>query len=268
MTDKTLKSPAPTITQDVYFDDRADRFERNVYGSRKGSLRLALLWADMQQHIPSLAGPSSLNALDAGGGLGQMSAYLAEAGHRVLLSEPSQPMLTKAKALLADRAGTERVTCASHALQDISSQYPNTPFDLVVCHAVLEWLADPEAAIGHLAALTKPGGHLSLAFYNVESIVWKNLIKGNFRKVQRGELAGEAGSLTPPNPLHPDTVQAWLSQQPFDLLGITGIRCLSDYLWPSAQVSDDDLLAMERDLGQRDPYRWLGRYIHITLRRR
>lgn len=265
MTDRPFTPPAADAARrDVYFDDRADRFERNVYGSRKGSLRLALLWADMQRHIPPLTANVSLNALDAGGGLGQMSAHLATAGHRVLLCEPSTPMLAKAKALLVDHPQASHITCASHALQTIPT---NHPFDLVICHAVLEWLADPETALTHLMALTQPGGYLSLAFYNRESIVWKNLIKGNFRKVQRGELAGDAGSLTPPNPLAATDVLAWLQQYPATVLGVTGIRCLSDYLWPSAQVSEEGLLAMEQDLGQRDPYRWLGRYIHVTLRR-
>ena len=40
------------------------------------------------------------------------------------------------------------------------------PFDLVLCHAVLEWLAEPYSIFPVLRQLTAAEGWLSLAFYN------------------------------------------------------------------------------------------------------
>ena len=37
-------------------------------------------------------------------------------------------------------------------------------FDVVCCHAVLEWLADPEETVEHLARFLRPEGCLSLMF--------------------------------------------------------------------------------------------------------
>jgi S-adenosylmethionine-dependent methyltransferase len=39
-------------------------------------------------------------------------------------------------------------------------------FDVIICHAVLEWLADPQDALGRLSGLLKADGLLSLMFYN------------------------------------------------------------------------------------------------------
>jgi tRNA 5-carboxymethoxyuridine methyltransferase len=38
-------------------------------------------------------------------------------------------------------------------------------FDVVCCHAVLEWLADPEEDVEHLARFLRPEGRLWLMFY-------------------------------------------------------------------------------------------------------
>src|SRR5690606_20560303 len=88
--------------------------------------------------------------------------------------------------------------------------------DLVICHAVLEWLADPAAALADLRALVRPGGALSLAFYNRDALIYKNLIKGQFRKLQRNQLAGMGRrGLTPQQPLDPRQVQQWITEAGF-----------------------------------------------------
>jgi S-adenosylmethionine-dependent methyltransferase len=267
MTDKWLTPDSGHPTTDTLFDDRVERFTRKIYGSRKGELRLALLWEDMMEHIPSLSTDTPLSILDAGGGLGHMSIRLAEAGHSVLMCEPSIPMLDKAREQVNKQTCSSRIRLTDCTLQTLGTHFPDEQFDLVLCHAVLEWLGDPMPALEGLLSHVSPGGYLSLAFFNIESIVWKNLMKGNFRKVLSGNLTGETGSLTPPNPLHPQPTLDWIAKRPLFICSVTGIRCLSDYMLPSAKVSDADLLAMERELGRRDPYRWLGRYIHVIARR-
>lgn len=268
MSDKMMSPQDNQKGQDVIFDGLAERFANKIYGSEKGNLRLALLWEDMQRHIPALKEPASLDVLDAGGGLGQMSVRLAQLGHRVVLCEPSAAMLDKARTLIAKSALPDAaITVDLCPLQTLLQRYPDRQFDIVVCHAVLEWLAEPLPTLATLLPMLKPGGYLSLAFYNVESIVWKNLLKGNFRKVMNRQFAGEAGSLTPPHPQSAAIVLPWMASQQLHIINTSGIRCLSDYLYPSANVAPDALLAMERELGQQEPYKWLGRYIHVIARR-
>ena len=253
--------------QDVIFDALAERFERKIYGSDKGELRLTLLWDDLCATVPALQGNAALTVLDAGAGLGQIGQRIAALGHRVTLAEPSQAMLERAQALMA--AAVAKGAPVDFLLADIR-QLPallgDKQFDLVVCHAVLEWLAQPQHTLTELLRCLRPGAYLSLAFYNRESIVWKNLLKGNLRKLRRGKLAGDRGSLTPINPQSPPEVISWLQDAGLEIVAVTGIRCLHDYLYPGVSLPAAELLAIERELSRREPYKWLGRYIHVMAR--
>ncbi|HBY0210244.1 TPA: tRNA uridine 5-oxyacetic acid(34) methyltransferase CmoM, partial [Klebsiella pneumoniae] len=55
--------------QDRNFDDIAEKFSRNIYGTTKGQLRQAILWQDLEPLLAQL-GPGPLRVLDAGGGEG------------------------------------------------------------------------------------------------------------------------------------------------------------------------------------------------------
>ena len=56
--------------QDRNFDDIAEKFSRNIYGTTKGQLRQAILWQDLDRVLAEM-GPQKLRVLDAGGGEGQ-----------------------------------------------------------------------------------------------------------------------------------------------------------------------------------------------------
>lgn len=255
------------MADDIYFDHLAERFERKIYGSEKGDLRLQLLWDDMLQAIPALQAGKPLRVLDAGGGLGQISQRLATLGHEVVLTEPSAAMLARARALfVGSGVDSSSVQFVQASIQQLPEVLSGEQFDLVVCHAVLEWLAEPMVTLMQVLCWLKPGGVLSLAFYNRESIVWKNLLKGNIHKALANDLAGEPGSLTPQSPQSAPEVLACLQQKGLRLVQVTGIRCLNDYLYPGVKVAPDTMLALERELGQREPYKWLGRYMHVIAR--
>lgn len=51
--------------QDRNFDDIAEKFSRNIYGTTKGQLRQAILWQDLD-HVLAEMGPQKLRVLDAG----------------------------------------------------------------------------------------------------------------------------------------------------------------------------------------------------------
>ncbi|MFN6887442.1 tRNA uridine 5-oxyacetic acid(34) methyltransferase CmoM, partial [Proteus mirabilis] len=52
--------------------------------------------------------------------------------------------------------------------------------DLILFHAVLEWITDQKNAINVLTDMLLPNGILSLMFYNANGIVMRNAILGNF----------------------------------------------------------------------------------------
>lgn len=255
------------MTGDIHFDHLAERFERKIYGSEKGDLRLQLLWDDLLTAVPGLQQGASLAVLDAGGGLGQVSQRLAAIGHRVVLAEPAAPMLERAQALFAEAGiNREQVRFVRASIQQLPDALGEQQFDLVICHAVLEWLAEPLDTLGQLLRWMRPGSYLSLAFFNRESIVWKNLLKGNVDRARAAHLPGEAGGLTPLNPQSAPEVLAWLQSRQLEVLQVTGIRCLNDYLFPGVKIEAGTLLSLERELGRQEPYKWLGRYIHVIAR--
>lgn len=269
--------PKQPITGDRNFDDLAQRFARNVYGGLKGRIRLSVLRRDFGQHWPFPpfvpdTGRSPLRILDAGGGQGQFSLPLARAGHAITLCDLSEQMLRGARAEAEQLGVSERVTLVQSAIQSLDDALPDgaEPFDLVICHAVLEWVLDPEALIDHLIRWLKPGGHLSLCYYNLHGAVYKNLLRANFKKVERGDYGGFRGSLSPINPLYPETVDQWLAARPLERLATSGIRVFHDYILEKSlrEQAPDKVVEQELRLSQLEPYRSLGRYMHVLLKKR
>ena len=144
-------------------------------------------------------------------------------------------------------------------------------FDLVLCHAVLEWVVAPEALLARLAALVAPGGILSLTFYNLHGMVMKNLLRANYKKILREEYHGWPGSLTPAHPRKPEDVLAWIQDlpgAPLEVLCHSGMRVFHDYNLDPVQNRKDPetVIDLELRFSRELPYRDLGRYQHLLLR--
>lgn len=246
--------------KDRHFDALAGRFAEKIYGGAKGAIRLAVLQADLAETLP--AGP--LRVLDIGAGLGHMSLWLAERGHQVTLAEPAAPMLESARERF-DNAG-QQATFIQAAWQDLPAQQ-HQPYDLVLCHAVLEWLAQPQAILPVLHQLTQPDGWLSLAFYNRDALVYRNLLKGHFRKLRRDELAGEKQSLTPQQPIDPRELESQMNSD-WHIQQRSGVRVFHDYMPAEFQkrAELDDLLTMELAYRRHPAFSHLGRYLHWLCR--
>lgn len=252
---------------DHYFDARAARFANNIYGTAKGEIRLAILMRDLQQHIPWLVNGAPKKILDVGAGLGHIAIKLAELGHEVTCVEPSTEMLQQARQNVDATLADNNIKFVESSMQALPQQL-SEKFDLVICHAVLEWLAKPEEAIAMLMQWLKPEAYLSLMVYNLNGIVMRNLVRGNFRKIKTGEFAGDKRGLTPAQPLMPETVEAWLNAVPLEVVQQSGIRVVNDYL-PRA-VADErslaDIIEMELQFSAQPPFNRLGRYTHWLCR--
>src|SRR3990167_1785573 len=152
--------------------------------------------------------------------------------------------------------------------QDLLGQLEQ-PYDLVVCHAVLEWLAEPQAILPVLQQLCAPGGWLSLAFYNKDALIYRNLLKGHFRKLRKAEFAGEKQSLTPQMPLDPRELAAQLEAD-WQVESQSGVRVFHDYMPHEFQAKAEliDLLEMELAYRRHPSFAGLGRYLHWICRPR
>ncbi len=245
---------------DRHFDQLAKRFAEKIYGGAKGAIRLAVLQADLSEALPD----RPLRVLDIGGGLGHMSLWLAERGHDVTFTEPAEPMLEGARQRFAEAGHT--ATFIQAPWQELPGQLTER-YDLVICHAVLEWLAEPLAILPVLHQLTKPGGWLSLAFYNRDALIYRNLLKGHFKKMRKNVMAGEKQSLTPQQPLDPRELATQLAGM-WQVESQSGVRVFHDYMPVEFQARAElaDLLEMELAHRRHPGFAGLGRYLHWICR--
>jgi S-adenosylmethionine-dependent methyltransferase len=250
--------------QGTVFDGAAgDMFAREVYGSTKGDVRLHVLWQDLLTEIPALERRRKLRVIDIGGGMGQIAARVAALGHDVTLCDASPAMLRKARATMR-RAGADDVRFVHATLQDARGAVDGR-FEVVLCHAVLEWLVEPRRALRHLASLMTGDGYLSLLFYNRNAALLKRALAGDFAGVlaERPQRGG-------PAPLDPDEVRSWAASAGLRLQSASGVRIFHDHL--SRLVGRgkrlERLIELETAYRKREPFASIAQHVHFVCRRR
>ncbi len=184
---------------------------------------------DLTQLLSSQFEGKTLKILDAGGGEGHFSRKLAEMGHQVILCDLSEEMLERGSELAKEQGISDNMRFVHCAVQDIA-QYIDEPVDLVLFHAVLEWISDQKYAIEQLVDIIRPEGVFSVMFYNANGLVMRNAILGNFHLATPHIQRRRKRSLSPQNPLFPHQVDAWLGECNMQIIGKSGVRVFHDYL--------------------------------------
>ncbi len=256
-----------SLKHDQSFDGRADKFARNIYDSTKGRIRTTIVWSDIEACLVRL-GNRPLRILDAGGGFGYFAQKLAAMGHQVELCDLSAEMLELARSQIAEKGLEDKIRLIHCPIQDLKQHVTGT-FDLVLCHAVLEWLAEPRQTLLGLFPFVNAGGILSLLFYNRHGLLFQSLVVGNFDYVRLGLRKKRQTALTPTNPQLPEQVYDWIGRGGLRIIGKTGVRVIHDYMrHKQDQVEKfDDLLAMEQQYCRQEPFVALGRYIHVMAQK-
>lgn len=251
------------IITDRNFDPIADHFAKKIYGGLKGRIRLAVLERDL---APYQNNPEPLRVLDVGAGLAQISLNLAH-HHNVTINDISANMIDKAR-MSAKQMGVNPTFIAC-PYQKLPEHLHNQKFDLILCHALLEWLANPDAIMAFFDEYLVSDGVLSLCFYNPASLIYRNLIMGNFYQLDNPRPT-DTHTLTPTHPVALSMVEDWLTQHNYDVLVHSGIRVFSDYapLKRGGHNNPDDVVAMELRYSQTHPFWQMGRYLHLLAKKR
>ncbi len=253
---------------DHNFDDIAQKYITNIYGTSKGKIREVIVWDELLTCLEMLP-TRKLRILDAGGGFGFFSQKLAALDHDVLLCDISSVMLAEAKKQIDAAQLQQNITIVHCAIEDLPVELQGS-FDLILNHAVLSWLEKPKQTLHTLLKYLSETGVLSLMFYNKEAQRFHNLVSGNFEFVAKGMLGKKVVKLTPTAPLYPTDVIDWLAEFKMKIIAKTGVRVLHDYL-KERQLCDDKfalLLQAEQQYCHQEPYASLGRYMHLTLNRK
>lgn len=204
---------------------------------------------------------------DAGCGQGQISLWLAEQGHQLTLCDLSEKMLNTAKVNFEQANITANFY--QQSAQSLATELPQ--FDLVICHAVLEWLSEPISSLQTVMDKVKPNGYLSLLFYNRNAMVYSNVLKGGWRlpPILNDSYIGKGNKLTPPNPQFPHEIIDVIHHAGFTVETHTGVRIFNDYMSQQARDNSDQavLFELEHKYCRMPVYRDMGRYIHLLLKR-
>ncbi|MCK6051775.1 methyltransferase domain-containing protein [Moraxella osloensis] len=258
------------MNQDRNFDDISAHFEKKIYGGLKGQIRLAVLRHDIFGWVKSWQQTHNrpLRVLDVGAGLAQISIELAKDGHDVTINDISANMLEIAKQNAGEAA--QNITWHTCPYQQLDDKLTGK-YDLILCHAVLEWLAEPKLIMDFfdrwLVDDRAEKGVLSLCFYNPASFVYRNLVMGNFNLLHNKDFKADNGSLTPNHPVAKDEVLAWINDHYYQILHTSGLRVFHDYspLKRGGHTNPQAVIEMEVAYSGQDPYKWLGRYLHFLV---
>jgi S-adenosylmethionine-dependent methyltransferase len=241
------------------FDERAEWFDRH-YDTPRGRVRATLLLERLAATLP----PPPATVLDVGGGSGAIAIPLAVRGYDVTLLDPSPAMLELARRHAAGASvdlrfvegGVERITALAPG-----------PFDGICCHAVLMYLDDPALHLADMRQAARYGATLSLLEKNRLALAMRPGLRGDYAEALRVlDDPVATGNLGIPNRSRsPADWDELLIAAGWRLDSWVGIRLFSD-LSPDV-VGDADydrLVTLEREAGQREPYRSVARLIHLS----
>lgn len=253
--------------QDRNFDDLAEKFAKNIYGTLKGQIRQMILWEELDALISTLP-DRPLRILDAGGGIGQIACGLAQRGHQIVLCDLSQEMLRLAEENAVKQGAQQNIRFLHTSIQQVA-EYLDKPIDLVLFHAVLEWVVSPKEVLNSLYQVLTSQGALSLMFYNLHGLTMQNLTLGNFGYLRAQMKKRKKRTLSPDYPRDPMLVNQWLEECGFVIERRAGIRVFSDYLreLPPSANGEAGIMEMERCYARQEPFINFGRYIHVTARK-
>ncbi|MFG2191229.1 methyltransferase domain-containing protein [Streptomyces sp. NPDC048639] len=196
---------------------------------------------------------------------------LARAGHKITVLESDARTLDVLRtALVTEPEGIrDRVRFIEGAGQDTGVHFLPGSFDVVLCHGVLMYIADPDAMLAGLARVLAPGGLLSLLVRNADGLAMRPGLAGDWD----GALtAFDSPVSTAPSglKLRADRIGALTAT----LAGIGaplhawyGVRVFTapagDGLHLPHPAGPERMLAAEERAGRTDPYRAVAALLHL-----
>ena len=258
------------ILDTVGFQD-AERYS-SYLKTLAGRLRCDLAWENLRGFLPD--DRRHRRVLDLGGGTGSTSLRLARKNFQVVLLDSSQEMLGVARKAAEAHGVATRIFFRSADAAQVSELFEAQPFDIVVCHNLLEYVADPVVIVNGIAEVMEKDAVVSVLVRNRAGEVLKAAIKSGDWGLARGNLSAATAvdSLfgQPVRLFDPKDVLDMLTRTGFQVVAQYGVRVFSDYLHPkepTGEAAYRQLLELELSLGMRPEFAAVARYTQWIARR-
>lgn len=250
-----------------------------IWRARLGTLRQVvrqeLVWRQLSAHLPEHPRRPGRSVLDIGCGQGTQLLRLARRGHAVTGLDSSAALLADCRQDVS--AEPPEVRDRVRLVQGDALSAPDLlgpeAFDVVLCHGVLMYFADPAPMLAAIAALVRPGGTVSLLVRNGDALAMRPGLQGDWavagaafdaagyqNRIGVAARADRLADLTAGLAGHGLAVRCWY-----------GVRIFTDTAADDAPVPDpaqlDLLLACEERAGRSDPYRGVAALLHVVAER-
>jgi len=250
-------------------------------GKLRDVVRQELVTRQLGAELP----PPPVPIVDLGCGQGTQALRLARRGYQVTAVDASADLLVRfERDLAAEPAEVQARVRVEHGLIERWVQRAvMPPAAAVLCHGVLMYQADPDPVLRALAALTAPGGMVSLLVRNGDALAMRPGLLGDWaacaeafgsdQYVNRIGVAARADRLA--------DLTGRLAGHGLELTAWYGVRVFTDIAASDAEPSTpsdpstppeapadlEALLDCEERAGRTDPYRRVAALAHLIARR-
>jgi len=239
-----------------------------------GRLRCELSMHYLSQNLGGSG--HGLRALDAGGGTGSYAVNLAERGFHVCLLDFSREMLALARERIVSHNPDllELIYFRQGDVAEIDGLFPADYFDLILCHTLLEYVAEPLTVARALATALRGGGLICFMLTNPQADALRiSLIRQDPEEAVRAlegsmssaDLFGLSRQIVPAG-------EVVRTLAPLGIVAVAdyGVRVVADYL-PPAKLANSQfygkLLELEKAMGGLAPYKPIARYHQLLMRK-
>lgn len=252
--------------------DKGEQRWREELGTLRQVVRQELVARQLDVHLPS---SPFLKVLDVGCGQGTQALRLARRGHSVIGLDSSAALLGDFKrALTKEHIDVQaRVRIIQHDARDLAELFDPSNFDVVLCHGVLMYFADPEPLLSDLTKLVTGHGILSLLVRNGDALAMRPGLLGEWASAlqafdglsynNRIGVSARADRF--------EALKSSLADREMTVRAWYGVRVFTDTVEDHATVPDDQvleiLLACEEKAGAIDPYRRIAALTHVIAER-
>lgn len=260
----------PTETTAAVFDDHLAAW-REYCASPWARIRYAVVAETLSRNLDAL-GDAPLRVLDVGGGDGRDSLPLAAAGHQVTILDPSASMLAGARAAADGLGVADRVDTVTGSIDDLSAAGP--AWDVVLCHFVLRYRPAGADDVPALVAAVRRGGVLSVLDANPAGTVLGRIARSGPAAALELLYADGLRSVVFEEETRKITdreMRLELEAAGCEVLAQYGGRIANDLLTDDAAKHDEayfaDLLRLELELCDREPYNRIGQFWQVVATR-